>query len=262
MKIPYYVIDAFAAGPFTGNPAGVCPLAAWLPDGVLQGIAAENNLSETAFFVPKGDGYHLRWFAPGAEVDLCGHATLAAAHVVYAFLGRTASAVTFDTKSGPLTVARRDGRLVMDFPALPLAPGAPPEALSRGLGATPAKAFRSMDHVAVLESEDTVRALAPDLAVLKALDGRGVIVTAPGKTSDYVLRCFAPKVGIPEDPVTGSAQCMVAPYWAAHLGKKSLSARQLSARGGELFCEVDGNRVRIAGKARLFSKGEIHLDEN
>ncbi len=259
VKITYYAVDAFASRPFTGNPAGVCPLETWLPDDLLQKIAAENNLSETAFLVKEGDGFRIRWFAPGAEVDLCGHATLASAHVLYEVLGRKEPSVRFQSRSGVLTVAREGTLLVMDFPAIPLSPAEPPQALVEGLGARPRAAFRAMDWVCVFNDEETVKNLSPRFEELKGLDLRGVVATAPGKSSDYVLRCFGPKLGVPEDPVTGSAQSMLAPFWAARLGKKSLTARQLSARGGELFCEPAGDRVKIAGRAVLYMKGEIHL---
>lgn len=259
MNLLYYVVNAFSAGPFSGNPAGVCPLEKWLPDEAIQRIAAENNLSETAFFVPEGGGYRLRWFTPATEVDLCGHATLAAAFVAYEFLRCAAPSLRFDTKSGPLSVARDGDSLEMDFPALGLssAPIAPD--LTEGLGAMPQVAFLSMDTVAVFDNEDAVRALRPRPEVLKRLEGRGVIATAPGRTCDYVLRFFGPKAGIPEDPATGSAQSLLAPYWAQKWGKNRLTVRQLSARGGEMACRVEGGRVFISGRAVLYLKGEISL---
>jgi PhzF family phenazine biosynthesis protein len=259
-KIPYYGVDAFVTGrPFSGNPAGVCPLEAWLPDPMLQAVAAQNNLSETAFFVKEGDGYRIRWFAPAAEVDLCGHATLASAHVLYEVMGRKESNVTFQSKSGPLKVSWEGSRLVLDFPALPLSPADAPAELLEGLGSKPRAAFRAMDWVCVFNDEEAVRSLRPRFDVLSKLDLRGVVVTAPGKDCDYVLRVFGPKLGVQEDPVTGSAQSMLAPFWAARLGKKSLSVKQLSARGGELSCDVSGDRVRIAGKARVYLKGDIQF---
>jgi PhzF family phenazine biosynthesis protein len=259
VSIPYYVVDAFADGPFTGNPAGVCPLEQWLPEGVLQEIAAENNLSETAFFVRESDSFRLRWFAPTAEVDLCGHATLAVAHILYTTLDQTEPLVRFLTRSGPLEVERKDGRLRMDLPVLTLVPEDAPHDLVKGLGVSPLEVYRSMDWVCVLPDEDTVRQLVPDLETLKHLGLRGVVVTATGRNSDYVLRCFAPNFGIPEDPVTGSAQTMLWPYWSKRLGKTSVSARQLSRRGGTLACEVVGDRVYVVGHARTYMSGRIFL---
>lgn len=257
MKIPYYEIHAFTGPGLKGNPAGVCPLKTWPADAALQRIAAEKNLSEVAFFVPEGEGYRLRWFAPAAEVDLCGHATLAAAFVLYNALGHKKPSVRFDTKSGPLTVAREGERFALDFPVLDMRPCAAPPSLSAGLGESPRETYKSMDYVAVFDSEDYIRAIKPDLEALKRLDLRGVVVTAMGKKCDYVLRCFGPRMGIAEDPVTGSAQSMLAPYWAKRLQKTWLQVRQLSERGGELFCETTGNRVKIAGRASLHSKGEV-----
>lgn len=259
MKLPYYVVDAFTTKAFTGNPAGVCPLEAWLPDPLLQAIAAENNLSETAFFVKEGNDYRLRWFAPAAEVDLCGHATLGAAHVLYHVLGRKDSSVRFLTKSGPLTVDWEGSRLILSMTAIPLSPQEPPPALLEGLAVVkPRAVFRSMDWVCVLNDEESVRGLSPRLDAFKKLDLRGVVVTAPGKDCDYVLRCFAPKVGIPEDPVTGSAQAMLAPFWAARLSKHDMTARQLSARTGELHCQASADRVRVGGRTSLYLTGEIN----
>jgi predicted PhzF superfamily epimerase YddE/YHI9 len=255
--IPYYIVDAFADGPFTGNPAGVCPLKEWMPDDVLQKIAAENNLAETAFFVREGDAFRLRWFAPSAEVDLCGHATLAAAHVLYNTLDERAAPLRFLTRSGVLTVEPLGERLQLDLPTLPLLRQDPPQDLLEGLGVRPLEVFRAMDWVCVFDNEFTIRTLSPNLDVLRRLDLRGVLVTAPGADVDYVLRCFGPRVGIPEDPVTGSAQSMLAPYWAARLKKMSLVVRQLSARGGTLLCNLAGDRVAVAGYARTYLRGAI-----
>jgi PhzF family phenazine biosynthesis protein len=238
----------------------VCPLDSWLDDGLLQAIAAENNLSETAFFVPADDGFQLRWFTPVAEVDLCGHATLAAAHVLFAHLGQAGTAITFETRSGPLTVRHRDSLLEMDFPARPPAPCACPEPLARALGQAPREVLRADDYLAVFDSEETVRAIAPDFALLAALDLRGVIVTAPGRDEDFVSRFFAPRLGIPEDPVTGSAHCTLAPYWAGRLGKSALSARQVSRRCGRLLCALQGDRVRLSGSAVTFMEAEITFE--
>ncbi|HEY0787831.1 MAG TPA: PhzF family phenazine biosynthesis protein, partial [Thermoanaerobaculia bacterium] len=232
MKLRMFQVDAFADRVFEGNPAAVVPLDAWLDDPVMQAIAEENNLSETAFFVPAGEGFALRWFTPGGEVDLCGHATLATAHVVYTRLGHSRPAVRFETRSGELIVMRRDGGLTMDFPAAPPRPADAPQALAAGLGKEPKEILAAFDWVAVYESEEDVRALAPDFARLETVGLRGVVATAPGRAVDFVSRCFFPKLRIDEDPVTGSAHCEMAPYWAARLGRNELRARQVSKRGG------------------------------
>lgn len=261
MQLPLYQVDAFADAPFRGNPAAVCPLDAWLPDATLQAIAAENNLSETAFVVAEGDGYHLRWFTPTTEVALCGHATLATAYVLLHYRGAAGDRVDFSSKSGPLTAAR-DGELItLDFPTLPAEPCETPAALVEGLGKEPTHCLRARDLVAVYDSEADIRALAPDFARLRELEGEGVIATAPGEEADFVSRFFAPKQGIDEDPVTGSAHCTTAPYWAGRLGKRELSAVQLSKRTGRLRCVVEGDRVLISGKVAPYLVGTITIDE-
>lgn len=257
MKLKQYQVDAFATRLFEGNPAAVCPLNAWLDDGLLQAIAEENNLSETAYFVPSGDGYHLRWFTPVTEVDLCGHATLAAAHVIFEILGHPGPRIRFETRSGALLVERRGALLAMDFPAITPKPCAAPAALVEGLGQTPLEVLAADDYIAVFDSEAAIRAIVPDHARLRELDLRGVIATAPGREADFVSRFFAPRFGIPEDPVTGSAHCELAPYWAGRLGKTGLRARQLSRRGGEVRCELKGDRVILAGAAVTFMAAEI-----
>ena len=258
MRIRQYVVDAFASRPFTGNPAAVCLLPHWLEDDVLQAIARENNLSETAFLVDDGEVYGLRWMTPECEVDLCGHATLAAAHALFSHEGVNRDVLRFHTRSGELRVARRaDGWLELDFPAQPAAPCATPAMLVSALGLTPREVRAGMDFLVVLESERQVRALMPDMAHLASLPLRGVIVTAPGEDVDFVSRFFAPGVGIPEDPVTGSAHCALTPYWAERLGKSALKARQISRRTGELRCELQGDRVLIAGQAVTFLVGEL-----
>ena len=259
MKLRLFQVDAFTSRVFAGNPAAVCPLESWLDDAVLQAIAAENNLSETAFFVPEGDGFALRWFTPAIEVELCGHATLASGHVVLTILDPTRESVTFSSASGPLTVSRAGDSLAMDFPALPPEPCAAPADLVAGLGTEPDVVLAEMDYLAVFASEADVAALAPDMAALTRLDRRGVIATAPGQSVDFVSRFFAPRVGIAEDPVTGSAHCLLTPYWAERLGKTRLEARQISARGGVLTCELQGARVRIEGRVALYLDGEITL---
>jgi len=259
VKIKQYQVDAFTTEVFAGNPAAVCPLEGWLEDDVMQAVAGENNLSETAFFVPTASGFHLRWFSPVREVDLCGHATLATAHVLFEHLGYAKPVVTFETRSGELLVEQRDGRLAMDFPASRPAPCFAPDALIAGLGQQPVEVLSAEDYVAVFEDEATIRGMAPDLARLGELDLRGVCVTAPGDGVDFVSRFFAPKYGIPEDPVTGSAHCALAPYWAARLGKAELEARQVSARGGAIHCQVNGDRVVLSGSAVTFMEGEISI---
>jgi len=258
-RIPIYQVDAFASGVFSGNPAAVCPLDGWLEDRTLQAIASENNLSETAFFVRDGAEYDLRWFTPAHEIDLCGHATLASAFVIFEFLERGAKAVAFRSKSGPLAVQKEDGLLTLDFPARPPTRCETPAALSEGLGVEPREAWRSRDYMAVLGSEDEVRRLAPRMEALERLDALGVIATAPGTGADFVSRFFAPRAGVPEDPVTGSAHCTLIPYWAARLGKTRLKALQVSRRGGELTCELRGDRVAIAGRAALYLEGVIQV---
>ncbi|MDQ7063877.1 MAG: PhzF family phenazine biosynthesis protein [candidate division KSB1 bacterium] len=261
MTIPIYQIDAFASKLFEGNPAAVCPLPRWLPDDLLQAIAAENNLSETAYFVPRSDGYHIRWFTPASEVDLCGHATLASAFVIFHFLQELSSTIQFESRSGQLTVTRDGDWLVMNFPAQPPTPCDQPQALAQGLGQTPGACLQSEDYIAVFDSETDIKALQPDFEALKRLDRRGVIVTAPSAQYDFVARFFAPKLAVPEDPVTGSAYTQLAPYWAERLGPKRFHVRQLSARGGELMCEVVNERVFIYGKAVPYLQGRIDIPD-
>jgi predicted PhzF superfamily epimerase YddE/YHI9 len=259
VKIPIYQVDAFADRPFAGNPAAVCPLRRWIPDRLLQAIAAENNLSETAFFVPRGSGYHLRWFTPASEVDLCGHATLATAHVLFEVLGAKGPALRFTTQSGPLMVTREGRLLVLDFPSRPPVARPAPPALIEGLRAVPRAVLFARDYLAVFRDEAEVAALRPDFDRLREVDATGIIATAPGRRVDFVSRFFAPGEGIDEDPVTGSAHCALVPYWAARLGRRRLRARQISARGGDLRCELAGDRVRIAGRAVSFLAGTIAL---
>lgn len=260
MKLPLYQIDAFADRPFSGNPAAVCPLEHWLPDEMLQAIAAENNLSETAFFVPEGKGWRLRWFTPATEVDLCGHATLASAFVIFRFLAPDQDRVAFHTqKAGDLTVSRNGPLLTLDFPSRPPTPCAVPPMLGAALGDELATVLAARDYLAVYDELEQVASLAPDFAALATLD-RAVIVTAPGRGDvDFVSRFFAPSLGVDEDPVTGSAHCTLIPYWAGKLGKTRLDARQLSRRGGRLVCELRGDRVAIGGGAVLYLTGTIEI---
>lgn len=264
MSLPLFRVDAFTDQPFTGNPAAVCPLKAWLDDKLLLAVAAENNLSETAYFVPEGEQFHLRWFTPRCEVNLCGHATLASAFVLLTILEPQRKLVSFATRSGILTVRREQDLLSMDFPALPpWHRASPPQELIEGLGATtqPISVLQVKDnYFVVYESEEEVRRVSPDLRLLEKLHPAGVAVTAPGNQSDFVSRYFAPSYGIPEDPVTGSTHCSLAPYWAERLGRTSLHARQLSQRGGELWCELAGDRVVLKGKAVLTLQGLLLLE--
>lgn len=259
MKIKQYQVDAFAGRVFEGNPAAICPLESWLDDNLLQAIAEENNLSETAFFIPTEKGFTLRWFTPVKEVDLCGHATLAAAHVIFDSLGYDKPVIRFETRSGELRVEKQGGLLAMDFPACQSTPCEVPETLVEGLGARPREVLAAGDYVAVFDNEAAIRNINPNHALLSQLQLRGIAITAPGDNVDFVSRFFAPKYGIPEDPVTGSAHCILAPYWAEKLGKKMLSARQLSKRGGDVTCEVKDDRVALSGSAITFMIGEIHI---
>jgi PhzF family phenazine biosynthesis protein len=259
MKIRQFQVDAFARRVFEGNPAAVCPLDHWLEDRVLQAIAEENNLSDTAFFVPTEHGFHLRWFTPVAEVELCGHATLAAAHVIFEILGYPETTIAFSTRSGQLTVERKGSVLAMSFPVRLPVPCAPPDVLEEALGRRPSAVLAADDYIAVFDDEAMIRAIAPDFAKLSRLDLRGVCVTAPGDTVDFVSRFFCPKLGVPEDPVTGSAHCELAPYWSSRLGKSVLQARQLSRRGGEVLCQSSGDRVILSGRAVMFMTAEIEI---
>jgi len=260
MQIPIYQVDAFAGAPFRGNPAAVCPLEKWLKDEILQAIAAENNLAETAYYVRENGRYHLRWFTPEVEVDLCGHATLATAYVILELRREMeASHIAFDSQSGELTVAREGDLYVLDFPSRPPQECADNPALFDALGARPSAFLRAADCLCVFDSEAQVRALTPDFARLAKVDCFAAIATAPGEDCDFVSRFFAPGAGLPEDPVTGRAHTTLIPYWARRLGKKKLFARQVSRRGGELWCEDRGDRVGIGGRAFNFLEGHITI---
>ena len=270
MKLQIFQVDAFTGRVFSGNPAAVCPLDGWLPTELMQQIAAENNLSETAFFVRQGGVFELRWFTPTTEVDLCGHATLASAYVIRNYLGIEGTLV-FQTRSGLVSADENAGRIILDFPAAEVASSqSPPKALAEGLHAPPEEILASGEaggsgfYLAVYPSETVIRGLSPDMRLLSSLGRMGVVVTAPGDTSDFSSRCFAPTFGIDEDPVTGSVHCFLTPYWASRLGKTRLHARQVSRRGGELFCELSGERVRIGGRAVCYLEGTIEVpqDEN
>lgn len=259
MEIPFYQVDAFTAKRFSGNPAAVCLLEGWPDDAILQAIASENNLSETAFLVSRGSAVELRWFTPLIEVALCGHATLAAAFVLFCCKEWLSDSIRFITRlSGDLTVVRKNDLLEMDFPARPAREQAAPAGLASALGVKPVNVFSSEEDILVLmDNETSVRQAVPDFTALAAIPCRGVIVTALGEQCDFVSRFFAPRVGISEDPVTGSAHCVLIPFWAEKLRKNDFHALQVSARGGELICRYRGDRVSIAGRAVLFIEGTI-----
>jgi len=259
MDLSIYQIDAFSSCVFEGNPAAVCPLDEWLPDETMQSIAEENNLSETAFFVPKDDGFHIRWFTPASEVDLCGHATLGSAYVLFNILGYKNEAIQFDSKSGILVVTKQDDWLTLDFPKQPPVYCETPKEIVEAFNKEPIECMMSEDIIAVFENEIDIESANPDFEQLKKLDSRGVIITAKSMRYDFVARFFAPKYGIPEDPVTGSAYTQLAPYWASKLGKQKFKAKQLSSRGGELYCEILGDRVLISGKATKYMEGKITI---
>ncbi len=256
MKIPAYHVDAFAGAVFSGNPAMICPLERWLDDATLRLIARENCLPVTAFFVEHGDQYELRWFTPTVELDLCGHGTLAAASVLFDAM----DAVAFKTKGGTFKVVRDGPLICMDFPIHEAVPcSVKPEDLVRALGREPKEILKAQSYLAVYEEEAEIRAIAPDMEMLKKVDCLGVIVTAKGESSDFVSRYFAPRIGIPEDAATGSTHCTLAPYWSKRLGKRKVHALQLSQRGGELWCELLADKVRISARAVRYGEGFLHV---
>lgn len=261
MTIPIYQADAFTDKLFGGNPAAICPLQDWIAEELMQKIAAENNLAETAFFVPDGDGFLLRWFTPEHEIDLCGHATLATAHILYTELGYSGDRIEFRTlKAGTLIVSKTDDLYTLDFPSRVPEAVTLPDGLVKALGSKqPLTTLRSRDYMLVYEKESDIAEIKPDFNALAKIDTIGVIVTAKGDSVDFVSRMFAPAAGIPEDPVTGSAHCNLIPYWAEKLGKTKLHAYQISARRGELWCELKGDRVLMSGKAVTYLKGEIYV---
>ena len=262
MKIPIYQADAFTDTLFGGNPAAVCPLQQWLSDELLQQIAVENNLSETAYLLKEGKDYHIRWFTPGTEVNLCGHATLASAHIIFTQLGHEGDTIIFHSKSGPLKVSQcSNGKLMLDFPAnIPELVTEAPTGIFEGLGIAAAPVFKtSFDYMVVLPSQKAVEALTPDFKKLAQTPCRGVIATAAGEEADFVSRCFYPQSGIDEDPVTGSAHTIMVPYWAQQLNKKNMKAIQLSKRRGHLDCELAGDRVLMSGNAVTYLRGEIEV---
>ena len=256
-----YVVDAFTDKVFAGNPAAVCVMDAWLPDELLMKITRENNLSETAFAVREGEGYRLRWFTPGGEIDLCGHATLATAYVITRFAEPEREQVSFETLSGTLTVAKRDDLFEMDFPAYELEPVPVTQAMIEAMnGAVPTAAYMGRDLLCVFDSEDTVRGMTVDQEKVRGLDGLLLHVTARGSEFDCVSRSFAPKCSVAEDPVCGSGHCHIVPYWAQTLGKPGLVAYQASSRGGTLYCTQTGDRIKMSGKAALYSEAEINIE--
>jgi len=259
MRIRFYEVHTFTDRLFAGNPAGVCLLDELLPDELMQKIARENNLPATAFVLDRGESFDLRWFSPTVQLEVCGHATLASGHVLFGHVGRQEQTLTFQTRAGELKVARADGRLVLDFPVRPVASCETPPLLIDSLGAEPREVLKGADYLAVFDRAAQVAALRPKLEGLAQLPVRGIIVTAPGDDCDFVSRFFAPQRGINEDAVTGSAHCTLVPYWAARLGRKQLHARQLSQRGGELFCEDHGDRVHIGGTAVTYLEGTLNV---
>ena len=257
MNIKIYQIDAFANQTFKGNPAAVCPLDSWLPDELMQSIAAENNLSETAFFVREGEEFFIRWFTPSAEVALCGHATLASAFVLFNILDFKGDRIDFNSKSGILPVSKSGERLVLDFPSQPPEACDVPEEIIEAFGVAPRECLKAEDYVVILQNAEQVQSASPDFEILRSLDSRGVIISAASEEYDFVARFFAPNLGILEDPVTGSAYTQLVPYWAKKTDKTVFHARQVSSRGGELFCELVGDRVKIAGSAVKYLEGSI-----
>jgi len=260
MKLTLYQIDAFANKIFEGNPAAICPLKEWLADDLLQSIAAENNLSETAYFIETDTGYHIRWFTPTNEVDLCGHATLASAYVIFKLLGYKKEEIIFESKSGLLKVVKNNDWLEMDFPSQPPIQCAIPKPILNAFDAAPIECLKAEDYLVVFNNEDTVLKANPNLAALSELDLRGVIITARSENYDFVTRFFAPNFGINEDPVTGSAFTQLIPYWANQLNKNKLNAKQISARGGEVKCTLVGERVKILGKAVKYMTATIEVE--
>ncbi|MEM8809830.1 MAG: PhzF family phenazine biosynthesis protein [Cyanobacteria bacterium P01_G01_bin.38] len=264
MKLPIFQIDAFTDQVFSGNPAAVCPLESWLPTEVMQRIAAENAIAETAFFMPTDNGFEIRWFTPEIEMDLCGHATLAAAHVISKHLDSTLTTIPFHSQRGELIVRVEEALLTLDFPARKPEPDEAPKIILEAFHHKPVEVLKSRDYVLVFESEAVIRAIQPDQRILNQinLDPGGVVVTAKGETADFVSRFFTPQASIFEDPVTGSAHCSLIPYWSERLGKKEMVAQQLSDRGGKLICKNSGDRVLISGEAVTYLEGVITVYEN
>ena len=261
MRIPLYQIDAFTSRLFAGNPAAVCPLENWLADGLMQSIAAENNLSETAFLVAGNDHYEIRWFTPTAEIELCGHATLASGYLLLEHLDRSnGDRVAFESRhSGRLEVFRHGGRLALDFPSIPPVPCNAADILEAALGPRPTETYNATNYLAVYESETVLRSIRPDLARIRDCHPHGVIITAPGNEVDFVSRFFAPSFGVDEDPATGSAHCTLTPYWTERLQKTQVIGHQASERGGDFYCENNGDRVVIGGNCALYMEAQIEI---
>lgn len=262
MKLTIYQIDAFTNKLFGGNPAAVVPLDSWIEDGLMQQIAMENNLAETVFFVPEKKGFHIRWFTPELEIDLCGHATLASAYVLYHFLGYKESSIIFYSKSGELQVTKKDSLLQMNFPSwMPILKTEYPDELLKGLGiANPVAVYKNRDYIVELQNENEIQQVRPDFSLLHKIDVIGIVITAPGKEVDFVSRFFAPGAGVNEDPVTGSAHSQLIPFWSEKLGKRKMQAKQLSKRGGTIYCEqLNEERVLMGGSCVFYMKGEIML---
>jgi PhzF family phenazine biosynthesis protein len=259
MELKLYQVDTFASEVFKGNPAAICPLESWLPDKTMQNIASENNLSETAFYIPSESGFHIRWFTPTSEVDLCGHATLACAHVIFHVLDYKKTEIKFESKSGPLFVKKNEHGLQLNFPNQKPVPCDTPAAITRAFSEAPIQCLKSEDYILVFEHEESVETLQPDFSELSKLDLRGVVITARSEEFDFISRCFAPKYGINEDPVTGSTFTELAPYWAEVLNKNTLHAKQVSERSGEVFCELQKDRVLISGKSILYMVASIYI---
>lgn len=260
MELNIYQIDAFANKPFEGNPAAICPLNEWLPDNLMQSIATENNLSETAFFVPHNNAFHIRWFTHVHEVDLCGHATLASAFVIFNILGHKDKQIVFESKSGQLIVNQNNDSLEIDFPSQPPIKCKTPDHIAKAFDQSPVECLKSEDYIVVFENEQSVLNAKPDLSLLSELDLRGVAITSRSKKYDFITRFFAPKYGINEDPVTGSAFTQLIPYWSKRLNKQNLYAKQVSNRGGEVGCVYSGERVKIIGKAAKYMTGTITIE--
>ena len=261
MKLDIYKINAFSEKLFKGNPAAVIPLKQWLPNNLMQNIAYENNLSETAFFISSGKGYHIRWFTPKSEVKLCGHATLATAYVVFNILNENSNEIVFDSLSGKLTVKKIGDKFTLDFPLQKPTECEIPSKLIDGLGKKPIACYKNEDYLAVYKKQSDILNITPDFNILKQLDLRGLIITAPGIEFDFISRFFVPKLGIDEDPVTGSAHTQLTPYWAKKLNKLKLKAKQVSSRGGVLYCEQKHDRAMITGSSVLYLKGQINIEQ-
>lgn len=260
MKLPIYIVDAFTSKVFNGNPAAVCPLESWLDDNVMQNIAMENNLSETAFFVKENDHYKIRWMTPTVEIPLCGHATLASSFIIFNYFEKDKNEIKFQSKSGELIITRKNDLITLNFPANKPEPIETPKEIINALKATPKETLFNKSYLAIFDSEEEIREMKPDIRALKNIYKMGIIISAKGNNSDFVSRFFIPSAGIDEDPVTGFAHTLLTPYWSEKLNKKELHAFQVSQRGGELFLKDLDDRANISGQAVLYSEGSIFLD--